>query len=147
MKLEIKHSVVLSRNMEALQDANMRFILNMGGSRSSKTYSLCQLLIVWCLSNPKILVSIVRKSFPSLRTSVMRDFISVLKDLDIYEVKNHHKTENIYNFPNGSSVEFFSVDDEQKLRGRKRNIITRIFNEMDTKSENNALYDNVLIYL
>ena len=31
-------------------------------------------------------------------------------------------SENIYKFPNGSIVEFFSVDDEQKIRGRKRDI-------------------------
>jgi phage terminase large subunit len=31
-------------------------------------------------------------------------------------------SENIYKFPNGSIVEFFSVDDEQKIRGRKRDL-------------------------
>ena len=36
---------------------------------------------------------------------------------------SHHKTENIYNFPNGSQVEFFGADNEQKLRGRKRDIL------------------------
>ena len=29
----------------------------------------------------------------------------------------------IYTFPNGSFAEFFSTDDEQKIRGRKRNIL------------------------
>ena len=31
-------------------------------------------------------------------------------------------SENIYRFSNGSLVEFFSVDDEQKIRGRKRDL-------------------------
>jgi len=52
----------------------------------------------------------------------MRDFLEILKDLDIYEKTNHNMSENIYRFPNGSIVEFFSVDDEQKIRGRKRDI-------------------------
>jgi phage terminase large subunit len=52
----------------------------------------------------------------------MRDFLEILKDLDHYEKTNHNMSENIYKFSNGSIVEFFSVDDEQKIRGRKRDI-------------------------
>jgi phage terminase large subunit len=79
-------------------------------------------MIIYCLQNNDKVVSIIRKTFPSLRATVMRDFFEVLKNLDIYDRSNHNKTENIYTFPNGSMVEFFSVDDEQKIRGRKRNI-------------------------
>ena len=80
------------------------------------------MVIVYCLQNPNKVVSIVRKTFPALRATVMRDFFEILKDLDIYEKTNHNMSENIYRFPNGSIVEFFSVDDEQKIRGRKRDI-------------------------
>ena len=52
----------------------------------------------------------------------MRDFFEIMKDLEIYEKANHNMSENIYRFTNGSIVEFFSVDDEQKIRGRKRDI-------------------------
>jgi len=52
----------------------------------------------------------------------MRDFLEIMKSMDIYEVTNHNKSEHIYSFPNGSIVEFFSVDDEQKIRGRKRDV-------------------------
>jgi phage terminase large subunit len=74
------------------------------------------------LQNPNKVVSIVRKTFPALRATVMRDFFQVLKDLEIYEKSAHNMSENIYRFSNGSIVEFFSVDDEQKIRGRKRDI-------------------------
>jgi phage terminase large subunit len=80
------------------------------------------MVIVYCIQNPNKVVSIVRKTFPALRATVMRDFFEILKDLDIYEKTNHNMSENIYRFPNGSIVEFFSVDDEQKIRGRKRDI-------------------------
>ena len=112
---------MFSWNWEALT-SEKRFIINQGGSRSSKTYSLCQLLTVWCLQNPNKVVSIVRKTFPALRATVMRDFFEVLKDLNLYEKSSHNMSENIYRFPNGSLVEFFSIDDEQKVRGRKRDI-------------------------
>ena len=119
--MELNATQVFSWNWEALT-SEKRFIINQGGSRSSKTYSLCQLLTVWCLQNPNKVVSIVRKTFPALRATVMRDFFEVLKDLNLYEKSNHNMSENIYRFPNGSLVEFFSIDDEQKVRGRKRDI-------------------------
>ena len=120
--MDIKATKVFELNYKALESDTIRFLINQGGSRSSKTYSLCQLLIVYCLSHPNKVVSIVRKTFPALRATVMRDFFEVLKDLDLYEKSNHNMSENIYRFPNGSIVEFFSVDDEQKIRGRKRDI-------------------------
>ena len=119
--MKIRATEVFDWNYNAL-NSDKRFIINQGGSRSSKTYSLCQLIIVWCLQNPNKVVSIVRKTFPALRATVMRDFFEVLKDLELYEKANHNMSENIYRFDNGSIVEFFSVDDEQKIRGRKRDI-------------------------
>jgi phage terminase large subunit len=52
----------------------------------------------------------------------MRDFFEVLKDAGIYDKSSHNMSEHIYSFSNGSIVEFFSVDDEQKIRGRKRHL-------------------------
>ena len=121
--LDIQHTPVFSKNFDALNDEKVRFIINQGGSRSSKTYSLCQMMIVYCLTTPGKMVSIVRKTFPILRGTVMRDFIEVMRELDLYEEKNHHKTEQIYHFPNGSQIEFFAADNEQKLRGRKRDVL------------------------
>lgn len=120
--MEIKSTVIFEKNYAALNDQDIRFVINEGGSRSSKTYSLCQLVIIYCLQNNNKVVSIIRKTFPALRATVLRDFIEILKELNIYSVDDHNKSEHIYTFPNGSIVEFFSVDDEQKIRGRKRDI-------------------------
>jgi phage terminase large subunit len=120
--MEIKSTVIFEKNYAALNDQDIRFVINEGGSRSSKTYSLCQLVIIYCLQNNNKVVSVIRKTFPALRATVLRDFIEILKELNIYSVEDHNKSEHIYTFPNGSIVEFFSVDDEQKIRGRKRDI-------------------------
>lgn len=121
MKVRIKGTEVLGKNLEAYKSGS-RFIINEGGSRSSKTYSLCQLLISLCISKPRLTVSIVRKTFPSLRATVYRDMVEILQNLEIYDKNAHNKSEHIYTFENGSMIEFFSVDDEQKIRGRKRDI-------------------------
>lgn len=132
MELEIRHTGVFKKNYEALMDKKVRFVINQGGSRSSKTYSLCQLLIVYAIQTPKQRISVVRKSFPALAGSVMKDFFEVLDTLNIYDRKSHNKSNSTYTFPNGSVIEFFSVDDSQKLRGRKRTILfVNEANELD----------------
>jgi phage terminase large subunit len=121
MELEILHTNVFERNLEQYQ-LGKRFICNQGGSRSSKSFSILQLLIFICLTKKGIKISIVRKSFPSLRGSILKDFMEIMDSLNLYDVKNHNKTENYYKFMNGSIIEFFSVDDSKKVRGRKRDI-------------------------
>ena len=119
--MDIKATAIFEKNYEAIL-GDKRFIINEGGSRSSKTYSLCQLMIIYCLQNNNKVVSVIRKTFPALRATVLRDFIEILKDIGLYKDENHNKSEQIYTFANGSMVEFFSVDNEQKIRGRKRDI-------------------------
>ena len=120
--MEIQGSIVFEKNYDALFGGEKRFLVNQGSSRSSKTYSLCQLIIIYALSNPQKVISIVRKTFPTLRATVMRDFFEVMQNMELYNRKNHNKTENIYAFENGTIIEFFSTDDEQKIRGRKRDL-------------------------
>ena len=148
--MEIKSTVIFEKNYEALNDSGIRFVINEGGSRSSKTYSLCQLVIIYCLQNNNKVVSIIRKTFPALRATVLRDFIEILKELNIYSVDNHNKSEHIYTFSNGSMVEFFSVDDEQKIRGRKRDIAWcneanelyfDDFTQLNMRTENKLIFD------
>lgn len=121
MELELKHTIVFSKILNAIEKEK-RFIVCQGGSRSSKTYSIIQVIIYLCLTTPNLSVSIVRKSFPSLRGSVLRDFVEIMTELNLYKINNHNKTEQRYIFDNRSSVEFFSIDDAQKVRGRKRDI-------------------------
>jgi phage terminase large subunit len=120
--MELKSTIVFERNYDALYNNEARFIINEGGSRSSKTYSLCQLILVYCLQNKGAVVSIIRKTLNALKSTAMRDFFEVLKESGIYDKNSHNMSSNTYTFPNGSMVEFFSLDDEQKVRGRKRSI-------------------------
>ena len=80
-------------------------------------------LYLHCLQEPNQRVSIVRKTLPALRNTVMVDFLEIIQGMGIYRKDSHNKTNNTYTFPNGSQVAFFSTDDEQKLRGRKHSIV------------------------
>lgn len=67
-------------------------------------------------------ISVVRSTLPALKASAMRDFVDILTTLNLYSEGNHNMSENTYTL-NGNTIEFFSVDNEQKLRGRKRDLL------------------------
>lgn len=116
--MKIQATEIFEKN----RTAKTRFVVNQGGARSSKTYSLCQLFAYKLLTERNKIITICRKSFPSLRFSVMRDFFEVLNTFGIYDERNHNKTENVYKY-NSNIVEFMSLDDPQKKRGSKRNYL------------------------
>ena len=93
-----------------------------GGTRSSKTYSLCQLFIVKCLEDTGKTYTIVRKTLPALKGTAYRDVLNILKEMELYSEENHNKSELSY-LLNGNLIEFISVDQPQKIRGRKRNYL------------------------
>lgn len=102
--------------------SDKRIKVHQGGTRSGKTYAICQYLIYRMTSSSKPLtISIVRKTLPSLKGSVQRDLFEILDNLGILFVGQHNKSENTYTFGN-HVIEFLSVDEPQKIRGRKRNI-------------------------
>lgn len=106
-----------------LQTSNARIIVEQGGTRSGKTYNILMWLIFdYCHNNKKKIVSIVRKSFPALRGTVMRDFFEILANVGLYSEDYHNKSVNEYRLL-GNTIEFLSVDDPQKVRGRKRDVL------------------------
>jgi phage terminase large subunit len=105
-----------------LQNSKSKYVIEQGGTRSGKTYNILIWLIVYGNTHKNKTITICRKSFPSLRGSVYRDFIEILQTANLYDENFHNKTENTYKL-NGNIFEFISVDQAQKIRGRKRNIL------------------------
>ena len=101
-----------------------RIQVHQGGTRSGKTYSILQSLVELCYENENAgaVITIARKTFPALRATAMRDFFSILEKEDAYNVDQHNKSEATYILW-GNLVEFISVDQPQKVRGRKRQIL------------------------
>lgn len=120
-ELNIQATKVFKRNYRALKDGK-RYIVNQGGSGSSKTYSIAQLIIVLCHEETGKRISIIRKTLPDLKKSAMRDFMKLLKKYDLYNDSNHNKTDNIYKL-NGNEIEFFGLEKGQKVRGARRDYL------------------------
>ncbi len=103
--------------------SDKRFIVEQGGTRSGKTYNiLIWIIFKYCMSNNNKIVTICRKHGPSLRGSAMRDFFELLNKYNMYSEINHSKSTNEYRL-NGNLVEFVSLDEPQKIRGRKRHLL------------------------
>lgn len=109
--------------IEDAYKAGYTTVSEQGSSRSGKTFNTTIWLIVFLMMHPNLLLSVVRKTLPALKGSVLRDFKENLLNMGIWNDKSFNKSELIYTFPNGSQIEFFSTDDEQKIRGRKRHIL------------------------
>lgn len=99
--------------------STFRIVDNEGGVRSSKTMSLAQLFILKFFSEKDVTLTIFRKTMPALKATAMRDVVGLMKKYGVYDERKHNKTENIYHDGN-NLLEFVALDEEQKVRGRKR---------------------------
>ena len=102
--------------------AKTRIVISCGGTSSSKTWSIMQLLYLKALKYDGLHISIVAESLPVLKRGIIRDFILMLQTENVYNEKFHNKTDNIYNVGK-SKIEFFSADDPSKIRGSRRDVV------------------------
>ena len=94
-----------------------------GGTSAGKTYGILPVLIDKCLKQKGLEVSVVAESVPHLKRGVIKDFKKILESTQRWSREQWHSTDSRYTFRNGSYVEFFSADDNSKLRGARRDIL------------------------
>ena len=148
MQIKIKSGRVFEENYKAIQQVK-RYIVNEGGSRSGKSYSIMQLLIILCINGKKS-ITVVSHSLPHLKRGCLRDFDNIIKEFGWYKEHWHNKTDNIYHFPNGSYIEFFGLEDADKARGAGRNILyineanlisKQLFDQLDIRTTEKVIID------
>jgi phage terminase large subunit len=106
-----------------LEESAAKIVVQQGGTRSGKTFNiLLWIIFAYCQRNEGKIITICRKTYPALRGTVMRDFLTILKDHEIYSEDDHSKSNNEYRL-NQNTIEFISLDMPQKIRGRKRDLL------------------------
>jgi phage terminase large subunit len=65
---------------------------------------------------------VVRRTIPSLKRTIIKDFTDILKGLDIWREDNWNITDRIYKLGD-SVIQFVNSDDPEKLRGLKSDIL------------------------
>ena len=122
--MRIQTTRIYEQNAEAWlnRGKGIRRALDEGGTASSKTWSILQLLILITQhTKSKLLASIVSESLPHLKRGAMRDFFRILDESQDNNPR-YNKTEHVYNFGNGA-IEFFGADEADKVRGPRRDIL------------------------
>lgn len=124
-------STVVFQDIHQEVEKEKRYIFLRGSSRSSKTISAIQYVIIEALKNPKTTITIARATQVSIKNTILPDFIEVMESVDIWEQNRYNKVEMVYRFKNGSEVRFIGLDDSTgKLKGFKSDII--LIDEVNT---------------
>ena len=118
MKITIDTTITFDN----LIGSQKRITQHIGGTRSGKTYAILQWLIVRALQET-LDVTVVRRTVPSLKRSVIKDFKDILTNLEIWETERYNISDRIFSFGNGSTLSFINTDDPEKLRGVKSDIL------------------------
>lgn len=102
-----------------------------GGTSASKTYTILQALIDIACTQAGVVITIVGQDVPNLKKGAIRDMAKIFTtnmyfQSQVYDYKNtkgYNKTDRIYEFKNGSIIEFNSYDNEQDARGGRRDYL------------------------
>ena len=94
-----------------------------GGTSAGKTFGVLPVLIDIAAKNPLTEISIVAESIPHLKRGAMKDFKKIMLETGRFIDSRWNATDFKYNFANGSQIEFFSADNDAKLRGARRDYL------------------------
>jgi phage terminase large subunit len=114
---------IITTALKKLLRLKKRIKVVRGGTSASKTFSILPILIDRAIKTPDLEISVVSESIPHLRRGALKDFLKIMMALGRYNDNQFNKSTLKYTFVNGSYIEFFSVDQPDKLRGARRNVL------------------------
>ena len=107
------------------RDSKRRFIVNQGGTSSSKTYSICQRLSMLAIKNPGVVITVVARTAKSLERGALRDFKTLIDSSDVFRslIVDPTLVQGPYRFKNGSIMEFVNLNDAANAKYGKRDYL------------------------
>ena len=110
-----------------LKEAMTRFVINYGGSGSSKSWTQTQHEIIKAIQSKETIL-ITRKYASTLKHSVIALARRILTDWNLSALYIENKSDQVFTFPhNGSQIIFKGLDDTEKIKSIAG--ITRIWME------------------
>jgi predicted phage terminase large subunit-like protein len=109
---------------EANRTSGKRIIVNQGGTSSSKTYSIIQLLALLAIQGSCV-ITVAGQDIPNLKKGALRDALNEYStNLFIKRhILNYNKSDRVFEFKNRSIIEFNSYGDEQDAKSGKRDYL------------------------
>lgn len=142
---QLKQTTALTK----ISRLSKRLRIIQGGTSASKTFSILAYLVHVAQTNPDFIISVVSESLPHLKLGAIRDFKSIMKMQRYWKEDEWSKGENIYTFPNGTIIEFFSSDSD-KAHGPRRdvlflnecnNVTYEIYTQLETRTRRLVILD------
>lgn len=116
-------SFIYTTAIRKLRKLTKRIKIIPGGTSAGKTFGILPILIDRAAKIKGLEISVVSESIPHLRRGALKDFEKIMRSTNRWIDVNFNKSLLRYTFVNGSYIEFFSVDQPDKLRGARRNIL------------------------
>lgn len=119
-KLRVGVTTVFERNLACAETT----IVNRGSARSSKSYSIAQLLVMFATSQEHKNILITRKTMPSLKMTAYKLIIDLITEYGYYNKDNHSKT-SPFTYKLGTNTFWFvSIYEEpQRIKSTEFNYI------------------------
>lgn len=122
-----------------------------GGTSASKTISILMLEIHTAqVNNKNGLTSVVSESLPHLKRGALRDFKKIMQEHHYWNDSEWRESDKVYTFSGGWQIEFFSVDQPDKLRGGRRdrlfineanNVSLDAFDQLEVRTKDSVFLD------
>ncbi len=116
----LKLSPVFKKNVAAYKDGT-RYVINQGGTSSTKTFSILQLLVLLSLKY-KLKIDIVGLSVPHLKSGVLNDMPPICEQFGI-DFYNHFKATDKLFKAGAGQINFLSFDKLGSAHGGRRDIL------------------------
>ena len=121
MFTDYQASVLFNENYHAIAPV----VINQGGTNSGKTYAITLVLFCIACENSNIVITIAGQDLPNLKSGVLRDALRIYAGSQHLQnrVISYNKSEHIFEFNNGTLIEFKSYSDAQDAKSGKRDYL------------------------
>lgn len=117
----LEFSNVFYKNKDAYKDDKIKYIVNQGGTSSTKTYSTLQILTILSIKYP-LKIDIVGLSVPHLKSGVLNDMETICRSMG-FEFHDYYKEVDKVFRKGLGTINFLAFDKLGKAHGGRRDIL------------------------
>ena len=121
MPPDYQASVLFTKNYRATAHT----VVNQGGTSSGKTFAITQVLFCIACETAGLVITVAGQDIPNLKAGALRDALKIYSEsVQVAAcVRSYNKSERVFEFNNGTIIEFKSYDDAQDAKSGKRDYL------------------------
>jgi phage terminase large subunit len=121
MSADYQASVLFTKNYQATAHT----VVNQGGTSSGKTFAVTQVLFCIACETAGLVITVVGQDIPNLKAGALRDALKIYSESAQVAacIRSYNKSERVFEFNNGTIIEFKSYDDAQDAKSGKRDYL------------------------